>query len=193
MQVTISEITFEKLLNATKNIVGKNDPRDSLNHIKLIVKKDSITAFACDGYRVSKITFAAQSEDEFVVWFKPFPFKASKSGNKFVKIELFDKYVLFSVQNEIYEEQVYRMPKKDFQEQIYSSVENLISIKREQKIAVNAKILKDALNAVSSVTLDYNKTVIIRTVTDDPKVSLLAQTKDTEFDFQQIVLPLRID
>ena len=83
------------------------------------------------------------------------------------------------------------MPKKEFVGNTLTTAEELFCIKREQKFAVNAKYLKDALNAVSAVTLDNLKTAIIRTATDNPKATILIQTNDEKFDFQQIILPIR--
>ena len=79
MKVTIPERTFERLLSATKHSVANGDPREELCHIKLTVTKNSITAFSCDGYRASKITFEAEADEDFVIWIKPFFLRQAKA------------------------------------------------------------------------------------------------------------------
>ena len=189
MKVTIPERTFERLLSATKHSVANGDPREELCHIKLTVTKNSITAFSCDGYRASKITFEAEADEDFVIWIKPFSFKASKSGMRIVKIESIDLYICISIQNEKYDECFYQFPKKNIVSKI--NVENLFAIERDQKFACNTKYFKDALNAVSAVTNDRLKTAIIKTVTDKPTETILIEATDETFDFKQIVLPVR--
>lgn len=92
-EVKINEFIFKKLMDGVKNCTAKCDSRDWINCIKLVIKKDSVTMYALDGYRAGKTQIMQNNEDEFTCYFKPFNFKPLKAGVNDVVI-IFDKNIV---------------------------------------------------------------------------------------------------
>lgn len=55
-RVAITDSAFATLIDGVKNSLSKEIYRPGLSYIKLVVKKDEITAYSCDGYSAAKVS-----------------------------------------------------------------------------------------------------------------------------------------
>ena len=192
MKVEVSEVMFQKMLNAVKNCVSKDEcNRPVLKYIRLKVENGMITAMVCDGCSGARFKFAAQSHDgeNFVCIIKPISFKASKSGFLPVVIELLDGEVLLDVPTE-YGNLTYHF------KQMYKWDEKLDDIfdkmkVHDREIGMNAALMARIMNNFASVSNDRNKCVVIETK-ESKTEGIRMYAKDKSFEFEQFLLPLRM-
>ena len=66
--------------------------RPELSYIKLVVKKDEITAYSCDGYLAAKVTVPNLNliDEEFECLIKPIAVKPSKGRPQDIIVEVVD-------------------------------------------------------------------------------------------------------
>ena len=76
-RVAIADTAFATLIDGVKNSLSKEIYRPELSYIKLVAKKDEITAYSCDGYSAAKVTVPNLSpiDEEFECFIKPITVK----------------------------------------------------------------------------------------------------------------------
>lgn len=96
-RVAITDMAFATLIDGVKNSLSKEIYRPELSYIKLVVKKDEITAYSCDGYSAAKVTVPDLStiDEEFECFIKPIMVKPSKGRPQDIIVEVIngDTYV----------------------------------------------------------------------------------------------------
>ena len=91
-RVAITDTAFATLIDGVKNSLGKEIYRTELSYIKLVVKKDEITAYSCDGYSAAKVTVPNLNpiDEEFECFIKPIAVKPSKGRPQDIIVEVVD-------------------------------------------------------------------------------------------------------
>lgn len=96
-RVVITDTAFATLIDGVKNSLDKEIYRPELSYIKLVVKKDEITAYSCDGYSAAKVTVPNLNpiDEEFECLIKPITVKPSKGCPQDIIVEVIngDTYV----------------------------------------------------------------------------------------------------
>lgn len=96
-RVVITDTAFATLIDGVKNSLSKDMYRPELPYIKLVVKKDEITAYSCDGYSAAKVTVPNLNpiDEEFECFIKPIMVKPSKGRPQDIIVEVIngDTYV----------------------------------------------------------------------------------------------------
>lgn len=96
-RVAITDAAFATLIDGVKNSVSTETYRPELSYIKLVVKKDKITAYSCDGYSAAKVTVPNLNpiDEEFECFIKPITVKPSKGRPQDIIVEVIngDTYV----------------------------------------------------------------------------------------------------
>ena len=96
-KVAITDTAFATLIDGVKNSLSKEIYRPELSYIKLVVKKDEITAYSCDEYSAAKVTVPNLStiDEEFECFIKPIMVKPSKGRPQDIIVEVIngDTYV----------------------------------------------------------------------------------------------------
>lgn len=96
-RVAITDTAFATLIDGVKNSLSKDMYRLDLSYIKLVVKKDEITAYSCDGYSAAKVTVPNLNpiDEEFECFIKPITVKPSKGRPQDIIVEVIngDTYV----------------------------------------------------------------------------------------------------
>ena len=103
-RVAIIDTAFATLIDGVKNSLSKEIYRPELSYIKLVVKKDEITAYSCDGYSAAKVTVPNLNpiDEEFECFIKPITVKPSKGRPQDIIVEVIngDTYVELPVEYE---------------------------------------------------------------------------------------------
>jgi DNA polymerase III sliding clamp (beta) subunit (PCNA family) len=91
-RVAIIDTAFATLIDGVKNSLSKEIYRPELSYIKLVVKKDEITAYSCDGYSAAKVTVPNLNpiDEEFECFIKPIAVKPSKGRPQEISMEVVD-------------------------------------------------------------------------------------------------------
>ena len=91
-KVVIADMAFATLIDGVKNSLSKETYRHELSYIKLVVKKDEITAYSCDGYSAAKVTVPNLNpiDEEFECFIKPIAVKPSKGRPQEISVEVVD-------------------------------------------------------------------------------------------------------
>lgn len=91
-RVVITDAAFATLIDGVKNSLSNDMYRPELSYIKLVVKKDEITAYSCDGYSAAKVTVPNLSpiDEEFECFIKPIAVKPSKGCPQDIIVEVVD-------------------------------------------------------------------------------------------------------
>lgn len=96
-RVVITDAAFATLIDGVKNSLSNDMYRPELSYIKLVVKKDEITAYSCDGYSAAKVTVPNLNpiDEEFECFIKPITVKPSKVCPQDIIVEVIngDTYV----------------------------------------------------------------------------------------------------
>ena len=96
-KVSIADTAFATLIDGVKNSLSTETYRPELSYIKLVVKKDEITAYSCDGYSAAKVTVPNLNpiDEEFECFIKPITVKPSKGRPQEISVEVIngDTYV----------------------------------------------------------------------------------------------------
>ena len=96
-RVAITDTAFATLIDGVKNSLDKDGYRLSLSYTKLVVKKDEITAYSCDGFSGAKVTVPNLNpiDEEFECFIKPITVKLSKGRPQDIIVEVIngDTYV----------------------------------------------------------------------------------------------------
>lgn len=91
-RVAITDTAFATLIDGVKNSLSNDRYRLDLSYIKLVVKKDEITAYSCDGYSAAKVTVPNLNpiDEEFECLIKPIAVKPSKGRPQDIIVEVID-------------------------------------------------------------------------------------------------------
>ena len=91
-KVSIADTAFATLIDGVKNSLSTETYRPELSYIKLVVKKDEITAYSCDGYSAAKVTVPNLNpiDEEFECFIKPIAVKPSKGCPQEISVEVVD-------------------------------------------------------------------------------------------------------
>lgn len=91
-RVAITDAAFATLIDGVKNSLSNDMYRPELSYIKLVVKKDEITAYSCDGYSAAKVTVPNLNpiDEEFECLIKPITVKPSKGRPRDIIVEVVD-------------------------------------------------------------------------------------------------------
>ena len=91
-KVVIADTAFATLIDGVKNSLSKEIYRPELSYIKLVVKKNEITAYSCDGYSAAKVTVPNLNpiDEEFECFIKPIAVKPSKGRPQEISVEVVD-------------------------------------------------------------------------------------------------------
>lgn len=91
-KTAITDTAFATLMDGVKNSLSKEIYRPELSYIKLVVKKDEITAYSCDGYSAAKVTVPNLNpiDEEFECFIKPIAVKPSKGRPQDIIVEVID-------------------------------------------------------------------------------------------------------
>ncbi len=91
-KVAITDTAFATLIDGVKNSLSNDMYRPKLSYIKLVVKKDEITAYSCDGYSAAKVTVPNLNpiDEEFECFIKPITVKPSKGRPQDIIVEVVD-------------------------------------------------------------------------------------------------------
>lgn len=96
-RAAITDTAFATLIDGVKNSLSNDMYRPELSYIKLVVKKDEITAYSCDGYSAAKVTVPNLNpiDEEFECFIKPITVKPSKGCPQDIIVEVIngDTYV----------------------------------------------------------------------------------------------------
>lgn len=96
-RVVITDTAFATLIDGVKNSLSNDMYRPELSYLKLVVKKDEITAYSCDGYSAAKVTVPNLNpiDEEFECFIKPITVKPSKGRPQDIIVEVIngDTYV----------------------------------------------------------------------------------------------------
>lgn len=96
-RAAITDTAFATLIDGVKNSLSNDMYRPELSYIKLVVKKDEITAYSCDGYLAAKVTVPNlnPTDEEFECLIKPITVKPSKGRPQDIIVEVIngDTYV----------------------------------------------------------------------------------------------------
>lgn len=96
-KVAITDTAFATLIDGVKNSLSNDRYRLDLSYIKLVVKKDEITVYSCDGYSAAKVTAPNLNpiDEEFECLIKPIAVKPSKGRPQDIIVEVIngDTYV----------------------------------------------------------------------------------------------------
>lgn len=96
-RVVITDTAFATLIDGVKNSLSNDMYRPELSYLKLVVEKDEITAYSCDGYSAAKVTAPNLNpiDEEFECFIKPITVKPSKGRPQDIIVEVIngDTYV----------------------------------------------------------------------------------------------------
>ena len=89
-RVVIKDAAFATLIDGVKNSLSKEIYRPELSYIELVVKKDEITAYSCDGYSAAKVTVPNLNpiDEEFECFIEPIAVKPSKGRPQDIIVEV---------------------------------------------------------------------------------------------------------
>ena len=185
-KVVIADTAFATLIDGVKNSLSKETYRPELSYIKLVVKKDEITAYSCDGYSAAKVTVPNLNpiDEEFECFIKPIAVKPSKGRPQEISVEVVDDdtYVEVPVEDEKLK-YCFTQPKDE-----YVDIEQIIeNTDKNDTYTINVQpvSLIKALKAVQKT----NKCVKVQF--GDKLSPFIIKAKCGETNNWQIVLPVR--
>lgn len=193
-KVEINEKLFAKMIESVKHCVAQNDMRIALKYIKLTIAKDKVTALACDAYRAAKttITLSQPSAADFECYIKPIKIKPiSKTAVNNVVIELENNIATVEAMTEYgkikycFKQCVDKFPDL---EKNYKDVHTLA----DRKIGVNPVYVKLAVNALSQVSSQQRKCVVLETQ-ENNKSAFILSIKDDAIISEQLLLPIKLE
>ena len=185
-KVVIADTAFATLIDGVKNSLSKETYRPELSYIKLVVKKDEITAYSCDGYSAAKVTVPNLNpiDEEFECFIKPIAVKPSKGRPQEISVEVVDDDTYVEVPVEDGKLKYCFTQSKDKYVDIEQIIENTDK-NDTYTINVQPVLLIKALKAVQKT----NKCVKVQF--GDKLSPFIIKAKCGETNNWQIVLPAR--
>lgn len=187
-RVAITDTAFATLIDGVKNSLDKEIYRPDLSYIKLVVKKDEITAYSCDGYSAAKVTVPNLNpiDEEFECFIKPITVKPSKGCPQDIIVEVINGDTYVEVPVEYGKLRYCFTQPKD----IFVSIEKIIESTDKNDtytIHVQPALLIKALKAAQKT----NKYVKVQF--GDKLSPFIIKAKCGETNNWQVVLPARGD
>ena len=185
-KVVIADTAFATLIDGVKNSLSTEMYRPELSYIKLVVKKDEITAYSCDGYSAAKVTVPNLNpiDEEFECFIKPIAVKPSKGRPQEISVEVVDDDTYVEVPVEDGKLKYCFTQSKDKYVDIEQIIENTDK-NDTYTINVQPVLLIKALKAVQKT----NKCVKVQF--GDKLSPFIIKAKCGETNNWQIVLPAR--
>lgn len=195
MKALINANQFKQLIEATKHAVETTDVRPLLRYIKLDIKSDTITAYACDGYRLAKAqitnnAYAEDNKDEFTVLIKPITVPKQTTDMMFpIEIEKNDDIVTVAMQTKDGKMELnFKQPAGE-----YINPEKVLADagERDREVALNARYVAAAMTAIAKSTHNRNNCAVVETSATKGK-SVIIKGKGVDIEVTQLVLPIKI-
>lgn len=187
-RVVITDTAFATLIDGVKNSLSNDMYRLDLSYIKLVVKKDEITAYSCDGYSAAKVTIPNlnPTDEEFECFIKPITVKPSKGRPQDIIVEVINGDTYVEVPVEYGKLRYCFTQPKD----IFENIEKIIESTDKNDtytIHVQPALLIKALKAAQKT----NKYVKVQF--GDKLSPFIIKAKCGETNNWQVVLPARED
>ena len=185
-RVAITDTAFATLIDGVKNSLSNDMYRPELSYIKLVVKKDEITAYSCDGYSAAKVTVPNlnPTDEEFECLIKPITVKPSKGRPQDIIVEVINGDTYVEVPVEYGKLKYCFTPPKDIFVNIEKVIENTDK-NDTYTIFVQPALLIKALKAAQKT----NKYVKVQF--GDKLSPFIIKAKCDETNNWQVVLPAR--
>lgn len=194
MKALLNANQFKQLIEATKHAVDTTSARPILAYIKLDIKGSTITAYACDGYRLAKAqvtnsVYAEDNKDEFTVFIKPLAVPKQTTDMLFpIEIEKDDDIVTVAMQTKDGKIELnFKQPAGE-----YVNAEKVIADagEHDEKVVLNARYVAAAMTAIAKSTQDRSNCAIIQTSAAKGR-SVIITGKGTDIEVTQLVLPIK--
>lgn len=190
MKVEINELLFKKMIDCVKHCVSKEKYRPVLQYIQIKVERDTITAYALDGYRAAKtqITLSEPNEVEYTCFIKPFPFKPSKRGINPVVIESSENITFVEVITE-YGKIRYSFDKPDGEfdiAKIYTENKD-----HDRELGMSAYYVSQACRALQNIT-DFRTNLVVLETRENNLRPFIIRAKGEGITSEQLILPVRM-
>lgn len=193
MKVTINATTFKKMLNALKGSTAyRYAPRPSLEYIRIQAENGNITATACDGYSAARFKSPAISHEgeDFTCLIKPVDFKVNKYSNLCVTIELADNIATLEIPAE-YGNIAYNFKQTCvWDTKLDETIDKMKAHDRE--VGVDASFMARIMKNFANVIPGGRKCVVIESK-DNPREGFRMYAEKEEFEFEQFLLPMKMN
>lgn len=195
MKALLDAMQFKQIMDGVKHAVSTDNSRPILGYIKLDIKGETITAYACDGFRLAKVVVtntvhAASNKEEFIAYIKPltvpkqtvdmiFPIEISKDDNIVtVSMQTGDGKTEFS----------FEQPNSEF---VNAESAIAAALEHDREVAVNAAYIATAMKAIAKAITDKNNLAIMHSKAD-PTKAIIIKGEGEGIDITQLVLPVRM-
>lgn len=187
-RVEIYEDKFIQMMKIVKHCIARDDTRPVLKFIKLSVAGKTLTAYALDGYRASKVEIELESEfEEFACYIKPIAIKASKNALQKVSIEYDGEHANIEIPTDYGKlKYTFDQPNSDFidVEKIYKD-----SREHDREHAINPVFLAEAAKALAEVSIG-NHCAVIESKSNIVQ-PIIIRAKGEGIKSEQLILPMR--
>lgn len=186
---------FKQIMDGCKHAVSTDNSRPILGYIKLDIKGETITAYACDGFRLAKVVVtntvhAASNKEEFIAYIKPLTVPKQTVDMIFpIEIIKDDNIVTVSMQTgDGKTEFSFEQPNSEF-----VNAESVIAaaLEHDREVAVNAAYIATAMKAIAKAITDKNNLAIMHSKAD-PTKAIVIKGEGEGIDITQLVLPVRM-
>ena len=190
-RVEINELQFKRLIDGVKHCVSKDASRPILQYIQIIVKHDTITAYALDGYRAGRVEIknTCPIDEEFTCYIKPLAIKVSKSAEIPVVIELTDGKTFIEAATE------YGIIKYGFTvpQDKFIDVEKIFANNRphDRDLGLQPKYVIEALKAVNGVGHCYDCYYAVLESKKNNTQPFIIRAKNDDVINEQLILPVK--
>lgn len=186
--VSINEVVFKKIIEGTKRCIAQGDDYDkAMQLIKVVVKTESITAYACDGYRAARVEVrnAHPIDKEFEFFIKPIGFKVSKRGINVVDIELVRQKAFVEIPTEYGTVKYgFTQPLKGYSFDIEKFYEE--ARKSDYNVGLTPRYVEDALKAIGGDCM------VFKAKENNMKPIILVREEDNVLN-EQLILPRHLE
>jgi DNA polymerase III sliding clamp (beta) subunit (PCNA family) len=190
MRIAINEITYKKIIDGVKHCLSKDEYRKVLQYIQVKVTKETITAYALDGFRAARVQVKAENPEitEFECFIKPIAYKPSKRGINPVWLEYDGENAYIEVMTE------YGKARYCFIQptEKYIDIDKIYQDNKahDREICFNAVYGVQALKALASTSLSRYKEVIFESKNDKLTPFIIRAESDNYIN-EQLILPVR--
>lgn len=190
-RVEINEISFKKLIDGVKRCVAKDETRPIMQYIQFVVKHDTITAYATDGYRAGRVEISNKCpiDEEFTCLIKPFTVKVSKRGINPVVIEQAGEKTFVEVVTEYGVLRYgFNIPTGKFIdiEKVYVNARP-----HDRELGVQPRYVIDALKALSGIQTAGSVSYAVLESMENNKMPFIIRAKGDGIINEQLILPVR--
>ena len=192
-RVEINESDFKVLMDGVKHCVSKDNSRPILKYVQIKVKRDSITAYALDGYRAGRVQVKNDYsiEEEFTCLIKPLDVKVSKSEIHPVVIEQLDEktFVEFITEYGILK-YGFDIPNEEFFdiEKVYAAARP-----HDRELGVSPRFIIDAMKSLSQTNQIIGERHVVFESKESGIEAFIIKTENKGTTNEQLILPMRIN